>query len=248
MPTRSASFSLARVKLICCCMAAPCAMEMPPSAASLDPVAAPSRMDGEDGRHGRDALPALRAHAPRDVALGDVRDFVREHAGELRFVARGQHQSVVHADETAGQRERVDGVVAHEEELEALRGIAGGLGHDARAERLQVFGGFRVVDDLALVAQLPHDLQADAVLVVERQRRGGRAADVGQIIAGASGPAPGAAGRASPPARRADFLGQVFDEDRHLGLDHRACSRSSRSVRAYQRRNRPAVSVRRGPA
>ena len=44
MPTRSASFSLARVKLICCCMAAPCAMAIPPMVASLEPVAAPTRM------------------------------------------------------------------------------------------------------------------------------------------------------------------------------------------------------------
>ena len=127
---------------------------------------------------------ALRTHAPRDVPLRDVRDFVRQHAGELRLVARGQHQPVVHADEAAGQREGVDGVVAHEEELEALRGISGGLGDDARAERLQVLGGLRVVEDLALVAQLAHDLQADAVFVVERQRRGGGAADVGQVVAG----------------------------------------------------------------
>ena len=71
----------------------------------------------ENGRHGRDALAALRANAPRDVPLRDVRDFVRQHAGELRFVARGEHQPVVHADEAAGQRERVDRVVAHEEEM-----------------------------------------------------------------------------------------------------------------------------------
>ncbi len=116
------------------------------------------------------------------MALGDVRDFVRQHARQLRFVACGQHQAVVHADEAAGQREGVDGVIAHEEELEPLRGIAGGLGDDARAECLQVFAGFRIVDDLALVAQLPDDLQADAVFVIQRQGRGSRAADVGQVI------------------------------------------------------------------
>ena len=44
MPTRSASFSLERVKLICCCMAAPCAIETAPNVASLEPVAAPIRM------------------------------------------------------------------------------------------------------------------------------------------------------------------------------------------------------------
>jgi hypothetical protein len=114
-----------------------------------------------------------------------VRDFVREHSGELRFVARGEHEPIVDADEAARQRERIDGGIAHVEELEALRGIARGLRDDARAERLQVFRGFRVLEDLAFLAQLAHYLQADAVLVVERQRGGGGAADVGKVIAGA---------------------------------------------------------------
>ena len=82
------------------------------------------RMAARMAAIGRDALAALRADAARDVPLRDVRDFVRQHAGELRFVARGEHQPVVHADEAAGQREGVDGAVAHEEEVEALRGIA----------------------------------------------------------------------------------------------------------------------------
>ncbi len=73
----------------------------------------------------------------------------------------------------------------HEEEGETLRRIARGLRDDARPERLEVFGGLGVFEDLALVAQLAHDLQADVVLVVERERGGGGAADVGQIVAGA---------------------------------------------------------------
>ena len=159
------------------------------------------------------------------MALGDVCDFVCQHARKLRFVARGQHQSVVHPDETAGQCERVDRVVAHEEELEALPGITGCLGNDARAERLQVFGGFRVVEDLALIAQLPDDLQADTVLVVERQRRGGRAADVGQIIAGALGRHPGRQAKHHHQQGEQNLLeARFYDEERHLGLDHPACT------------------------
>ncbi len=43
MPTRSASISLSRVKLICSCAEMPCAAAMPPSTA-WPPPAAPSRI------------------------------------------------------------------------------------------------------------------------------------------------------------------------------------------------------------
>ena len=184
MPTRSASFSFARVKLICCCMAAPCAMAMPPRAASLEPVAAPTRMAARMDATVAMLCAALGSDAPRDVTLRDVRDFVREHAGKLGFVARREDETEVDADESARQCEGIDGVVAHEEEREALRRIPGGLRDDARAEALDVFGRLGVLDDLAFVAELAHDLQADVVLIVDRERGGGGAADVGQIVAG----------------------------------------------------------------
>ena len=205
---------------------------------------------GENGRHRRDALPALRAHAARDVTLRDVRDLVRQHAGELRFVARGEHQAVVHADEAAGQREGIDGVVAHEEELETLRRIARGLRDDARAERLQIFRGLGVFDDLAFVAQLAHDLQADVVLVVERQRGGGRAADVGQVVAGALRERGAAAATSDAEGDLpAGSSGPVSHEGGHRGFGPRRPGRvSAPRPRAYQRRNPPAASARRAPA
>jgi hypothetical protein len=120
---------------------------------------------------------------PCEWMLRDVRDLVREHTRELGLVARRENEAVVHADEAARQRERVDRIVAYEEKGEALCRIAARLSDDAGTERVQVFGGFGVFDDLAFIAQLTHDLQADAVFVIDRQRRGGRAADVGQVVA-----------------------------------------------------------------
>ena len=58
--------------------------------------------------HGRDRELLLRADQARDMALGDVRDLVREHRREFRLRLRGEQQPGIHADEAAGQRERVD--------------------------------------------------------------------------------------------------------------------------------------------
>ena len=56
---------------------------------AVDPVAARGRQDAEDHRRQPDQRLALAVgHAARDVALGDVRHFVREH--------RGQFLSLIH--------------------------------------------------------------------------------------------------------------------------------------------------------
>ena len=195
--------------------------------------------DGREyGRHGRYALPSLRMDAARDVPLGDVRDFVGEHAGQLGFVAGGKHQPVVHADESARQRKRVDGVVIHEEERETLRRITRGLRDDARPQRLKVFGGLGVFDDLPFVAQLAHDLKADVIFVVEREGRRGGTADVGQIVAG----------RLRERLQRQQHRQQCDSEFFQTGW-HRGIGPGVRSLsfRAYQTRNPRGGSVRREP-
>ena len=70
--------------------------------------------------HARQLHLLLRAEHARYVALRDVRDLVRQHGGELGLALRGIDQAGVHADETSGQRERVDRRVADGEELEIL--------------------------------------------------------------------------------------------------------------------------------
>ena len=62
----------------------------------------------------------LRGHHPRQVMLRDVRDFVRQHGGELGLVLREQDEAGVDADVAAGQRERVDRGIGNGEELELL--------------------------------------------------------------------------------------------------------------------------------
>src|SRR3546814_3577385 len=62
---------------------------------------------------------ALRAFdAAQNVRLGDVGDFVAEHAGDLVLGVGHQHQARVDADVAADGRERVDLAVVHHEEGE----------------------------------------------------------------------------------------------------------------------------------
>ena len=82
----------------------------------------PRASAGERVQQRRSAASAIDA---RQVVLRDVRDFVREHRGELGFVLREQDEAGVDADEAAGQRERVDRGVGDGEELEVLRGSRG---------------------------------------------------------------------------------------------------------------------------
>src|SRR6185312_8744426 len=99
MPTRSASASLSREKLICCWAAGPWPIIVP-----LDrlPAAAPAESSEDDGSEhrgrGGDGLLSLGVHLLEDMVLGDVRDFVRHDPGQLRFTAGGQDQSVVDED------------------------------------------------------------------------------------------------------------------------------------------------------
>ncbi len=58
------------------------------------------------------------------MALRNVRDLVREHARELGFVLREQDEPGVHADEAAGQRERIDRGIRHREKFEVLARVA----------------------------------------------------------------------------------------------------------------------------
>ncbi len=116
------------------------------------------------------------------MALRDVRDLVRQHAGELRLVLGRGDEARVDADEAAGQREGVDRRVAYGEESEPVRALVR-LAGEAQAEGLQVLVDLRVLDDLAGFAQLPDDHQPDLVLIGEGQRLARGCADVRQLAA-----------------------------------------------------------------
>ena len=88
MPTRSASHSLSRVKLIWCCTASPWAATMR-AFGGLAAAGERAEQDGADhgGRGGQALLRLVGEHA-RDVVLRDVRGLVRHDARELRLGRR----------------------------------------------------------------------------------------------------------------------------------------------------------------
>ncbi len=68
----------------------------------------------------RQAVALRLLRAAQDMLLGDVGDFVGEHAGDFVLAVSGQHQARVHPDVAAEGRECVDLAVAQEKEGEAL--------------------------------------------------------------------------------------------------------------------------------
>ena len=157
--------------------------------------------DGRDRRRRRDDARARAIlDAARDVALGDVRDLVRVHAGELALVARVEQQPRVDADESAGQRKRVDGRVVDQEETESPVAV---LRHarEPQPEGLQVLVGLRVLEHAARVPEAAHDHAADPIFVLEAERGRRRRAHLGQLVVGLLGARAGPAGRASPRGR-----------------------------------------------
>ncbi len=247
MPTRSASASLARVKLIWLWAARPCAAVTLPSTASLGrPVVAPIRIAASiaaaEARFARPAFCSERAMW-RCVTCAISCASTPASSASLRVAVT---RPALTPMKPPGQREGVDARVAHGEEREAVRALVG-LARQAHAERLQVLVDFRVLDDLAGLAQLAHDHEADLVLVGERQRRAGGRADVRQLAARGLRAGRGQAG------------GELQDEDGRQRA-HRALpggspgSTAARAhgsparLRALRRRNRRAASARRAPA
>ena len=77
---------------------------------------------------------------------GDVRDFMRHHARELRFFIRGKDQARVHVEEPAGKRKGVDLVGIHDFDGEGHLGI--GIPHQVLADPVHVLGDHRILHHL----------------------------------------------------------------------------------------------------
>ena len=123
----------------------------------------------------------MRLESARNVPLRDVRHFVRQHAGEFALIARLEHEARVDADVSAWQGERVDGRIAHDEEIEVAVAVLGEA-RQPQSQRLDVFMNLRVVEDHAGLAQVAHDHAADLALVLEAERRLGRGPHFGELV------------------------------------------------------------------
>jgi len=94
------------------------------------------------------------------MALRDVRDLVRQYAGQLVFVARGIDQTGVNADISAGQGEGVDPGVINDKEREFMIPVVGLCGN-AVAYFVDVLGDLRIFDQLPAHANAAHDCAPD---------------------------------------------------------------------------------------
>jgi two-component system response regulator len=125
-----------------------------------------------------------RRKLPRDVALRDVGNFVRDDRRELRFALRGDHQPAVHADESAWPRERIQRRVAQREQLEILL-RRGQLCNQPVGKAVQVAADLRVIDVIAFAhPRLAPQGLTDAPFERRRQIRLGGIAEIGQILRG----------------------------------------------------------------
>jgi hypothetical protein len=115
-------------------------------------------------RHGRDAGALGLRHHARDMALGQVGDFVGEHRGQLALAACRQYQAGMHADKAAGHGKRVDAGVVDQEKIKVLPpGL--GAGGQVPAEILDVTLELRILDDVEMLAGPSHEVFTELALL-----------------------------------------------------------------------------------
>ncbi len=147
-------------------------------------VAARLRRDRDRAEHrqqDRDAVLLRTLDATQHVRLGDVRDFVRHHRGDLVLALGRQHQAGIGADVTADRGERVDLPVLQHEEGEILTRLVAGCA-EAVAERAQPAIDQGIFEHVVVVAQLGQQHFAVLLLLGRAEHFARRRADVGQAV------------------------------------------------------------------
>ncbi len=131
----------------------------------------------------RDLVALGALDSAQHMLLGDVGDFVRQHRGHLVLALGGQHQAGIDPDVAAQRGEGVDlAVLHHEERVRLARLVA--VGAEAGAHGLQPVVHQRVVQQVAVVAQLTQHHGAVLGLARRGQQLARRRADVGQLLLG----------------------------------------------------------------
>jgi hypothetical protein len=174
-----------------------------------------------------------------------MRDLVRDHRSQFGFALRGGHQPGVHADESAGQCERIDHAIVHHEEFECDPGVRA-VGGEPVAEVRQVGVEFGVVEEAAVVAHLAHHLDADLALLCHGQHAARCIAQVGQFAGTGQwyrDRSRQRAGSQHTQRTRAGCAGRVHRELRAAGAETHGVIIKSLSFRGWALRYPPASPV-----
>ena len=94
--------------------------------------------------------------------LGNVRNFMRHHAGKFRFALRCQDKPAIKTHEAAGQCECINGWVLQSEKLEFLIRVSLVRSQNQLIAQIgKVARDFRVVHIAAVGANFRHDFKAE---------------------------------------------------------------------------------------
>ena len=104
----------------------------------------------------------------RAVAQRDVRDLVREHAGDFAFVARVVEHTAIDVNESARQRERVDVRLIHDAEL-ILEVRTTGVASEALSDLINVRVDLRIIEHRQLLLRRRRRLLADFDVLFRRK-------------------------------------------------------------------------------
>jgi hypothetical protein len=104
----------------------------------------------------QDALALAGMDRSRDMALRNVRNLMREDAGELVFVAGGVEEARVDADVASGECEGIDVGIVDDEERKFLAAVVR-LCRNPAADFIDVLGNHGVFDHKVRQAELCHD-------------------------------------------------------------------------------------------
>ena len=86
------------------------------------------------------------------MAGADVRNLVRHHAGQFRFVVGGKYQARVHKEEAAGKRKRIDLIGV--DDLDNERDLGIGVTNKVLSDAVHILGNHRVLHHLSRAVYL----------------------------------------------------------------------------------------------
>ncbi len=146
----------------------------------------PARTSGQQSqrhRHHRRHTDLLRLeHLARNVALRHVREFMPEHAGQLRLRLRRDDQPGMHPDIPAGHGKGVDIRIIDREKVKTETGVVAHR-RQPSTQLIQISFDIGIIEIRRLApANFMHDLLADFLLGTQRQIVAGSVPQLRQFV------------------------------------------------------------------